>query len=438
LSETKVGPDPVSGSLKKAPWQEMILSSRYESGLLFFVYLFVFNLSFSEAIKEISLTVSILMALPWILLKADRIYWRRFFRMTWPIWGFVVISLLSALNSINLFQAMRGFWGDLMTALGLLVFWSVVSVSREPLLIVRRIILSLFGGLLAGGVVGVLTLLIQKTDNLGIMNLGDKNSTAQFLSFSLIIMVVCCFDRTRLRLPNVFFYIGIPVIIFLLLLCHSRAFLISLPTAVLIMFYLHGPKKVFFKGSAIVALVFSSLLLVPFVRKEVATALAPSHDGSFISRYETWKGAILMWKTHPFLGIGPDNFQMKNIHEIYHLPVYASHGHNFFFNLLGEYGTLGVVFMILWLVLWGRDVFAQEKRKGDPLFGKVLFLGILINLLMAGIAHPIWGASGSLLLMLATTLPLSSWKEEAESRDTLKTASRDKSGIVLQNTIGLI
>ena len=401
---------------------QLVLSSRYESVLLFFLYLFVFNLSFSEALKEISLSVSVLMVFPWIIQKADRSFWRPFFRMTWPIWIFLGGSLLSALNSINLFQAMRGFWGDLMTCCGLLLFWSVVSYGAEPMRVIRRVLLSLFGGLLAGGSVGVLTLLIQKTDNLGIMNLGDKNSTAQFLSFSLILMVVCLFERMRLRLSNAFFYAGFPLMILFILLCHSRAFLISLPTAILIMFYLHGPKKVFFKSLGIIGVLFFALSLVPLIRKEITTALAPSHDGSFVSRYETWKGAILMWKTHPILGIGPDNFQMKNIHEIYHLPVYASHGHNFFFNLLGEYGTLGVVSMILWLFFWGLYAFAQKRSHLDIVFGKVLFVGILINLLMAGIAHPIWGGSGSLLLMLAMTLSLAPWKERLEYREPLQTA----------------
>ena len=410
----------------------MVLSSRYESVLLFFLYLLIFNLSFSEAIKEISLGISVLMVIPWAILKSDHSYWRRFFRMTWPLWCFLSVSLLSALNSINLFQAMRGFWGDLMTLCGLLFFWSILSYGENPLEIVRRSLFSLFGGVLSGGAVGIATLVIKNQGNLGIMNLGDKNSTAQFLSFSLILMIVCFFERIRLRLPNALFYIGFPLMILFILLCHSRAFLISLPTVALIMFYLQGPKKVFFKASGIVGVIFFVLLLVPFIRNEIATALAPGHDGSFISRYLTWQGVIRMWKAHPLLGIGPDNFQMKNIHQIYNLPEYASHGHNFFFNLLGEYGTLGVVFMILWLFLWGFYAFSRERRHLDPVFGKLLFVGVLINLLMAGIAHPIWGGSGSLLLMLIMALSLAPWSERiAGSREPLQAPYPGNPDIVL-------
>ena len=398
----------------------------------------MFNLSFSEAIKEIALSVSVVMVIPWIMKKADRSFWRQLFRRSWPLWIFLAVSLLSALNSINLFQAMRGFWGDLMTLSGLLLFWSVATYGREPLNIVRWMILSLFGGLLFGGILGTLTLLIQKKDNLGIMNLGDKNSTAQFLSFSLILMVVCLFQRDKLRLPKAFFLLGFPLMILFVLLCHSRAFLISLPTAIVSMFYLRGPKIAFFKALSTVGAVFIALLLVPFIRKEVETALAPGHDGSFISRYETWKGAILMWKTHPFLGIGPDNFQMKNIHEIYHLPPYASHGHNFFVNLLGEYGTLGVVSMFLWLVLWGFYAVGQKGSHLDPVYGKVLFVGVLLNLLMAGIAHPIWGGSGSLLLMLLMTLSLSPWNERTSNHEPLPAAGSESADIVLKNRNGTL
>jgi len=392
----------------------MVLSSRYESVLLFFLYLLIFNLSFSEAIKEISLSVSVLMVIPWVIMKSERSYWPRFFRMTWPLWCFLSVSLLSALNSINLFQAMRGFWGDLMSVSGLLLFWSILSYGSSPFQIVRRGIFFLFGGILAGGVVGVATLVLRHGGNLGIMNLGDKNSTAQFLSFSLIILVACFFERTRLKLPVSLFYAGFPIIIILIILCHSRAFLISLPVAVLVMGYLHGPLRSFLKAVAVTASTFLVLLLVPFIRSEITTALAPGHDGSFISRYLTWQGVIRMWKAHPFLGIGPDNFQMKNIHQIYNLPDYASHGHNFFFNLLGEYGTLGVISMVLWLVLWGINAFRQERVIASPVFGKILFVGVLVNLLMAGIAHPIWGSSGSLLLMMAMSLSLSSWQERGE------------------------
>jgi O-antigen ligase len=396
------------------PFSQLILSSRYESVLLFFLYLLVFNLSFSEAIKEISLGVSVLMVIPWAILKSDRSYWRRFFRMTWPLWCFLSVSLLSALNSINLFQAMRGFWGDLMSIFGLLLFWSVLSFGKNPLQIASRSILAIFSGVIAGGVVGVTLLAMKKIDFLGIMNLGDKNSTAQFLSFFMILLIVCFFERARLKLSPAVFILGFPLLILFILLCHSRAFLISLPVAAFAIFYLQGSQKVFFKGLGAVFAVIMLLLAIPIVRGEILTALAPGHDGSFISRYDAWKGAILMWKTHPLLGIGPDNFQMKNIHRIYHLPDFASHGHNFFFNLLGEYGTLGVVFMILWLFLWGFYAFSQERRHLDPVFGKVLFVGVLINLLMAGMAHPIWGGSGSLLLMLIMSLSLSSWQERGE------------------------
>jgi len=393
------------------PFSQLILSSRYESVLLFFLYLLVFNLSFSEAIKEISLGVSFLMVIPWVMLKSDRSYWRLFFRMTWPLWCFLGVSLLSALNSINLFQAMRGFWGDLMTLCGLFLFWGVLSFGENPLQIIRRVALAIFSGVIAGGVVGVTLLAMKKIDFLGIMNLGDKNSTAQFLSFFMILLIICFFERARLKLSPAVFILGFPLLILFILLCHSRAFLISLPVAAFAIFYLQGSQKVFFKGLGVVFAVIMLLLAIPIVRGEIVTALAPSHDGSFVSRYLTWKGAILMWKTHPILGIGPDNFQMKNIHEMYHLPEYASHGHNFFFNLLGAYGILGVVSMILWLFLWGFHAFSQERRHLDPVFGKVLFVGVLINLLMAGIADPIWGGSGSLLLMLIMALSLAPWQE---------------------------
>ena len=360
---------------------------------------FVFNMPFSEALKEIFLVLSFLLI---VIHLRDRAYEPapRILILGLPVFIFALSSLLSALHSINTHQALRGFWGDLETLMSWVVFAGAFLLFPDRTRTLRISLVALAAGLAAGAAVGLYKMVALGDPNMEMMNLGDKNSSAQFISTAFLLFLGAWTLPKLSGLTGRFF---LPVLLLLsgsLILCHSRAFLISLPVASAALLLLGRHWKIL--GGTLAAMAAGAALLYslsPHLRWEMASVIAPARDGSFTSRYETWAGALRIFHGHPLLGVGPDTFQMANIHKIYHLPDYASHGHNIFFNLLGEYGLLGVLSFALILFLWSGRVLRDKDPSETGRLLKGLTVGFLLNLLLAGLAHPMWGGSFSLLFM---------------------------------------
>jgi len=367
--------------------------------------LFVFNLPFSEALKEIFLVLSFSLVLLrfWV---APRPAAARILVLGLPVLLFTAVSLLSALNSINRFQSLRGFWGDFETYMAWVTFSGAFFLASDRMKTLRTALWALMLGIAAGGAVGVFQMLFRGAPVLGMMNLGDKNSTAQFLSAAFLLLMAVGLIRERAGVSRSFLGSSLVLVAALLVLCHSRSFLISVPAASFALLVLARQWKVLGVTAALMGLAGAGLWFNPGLRWEMSTVIHPTRDGSFVSRYLTWQGALRMFHSHPALGIGPDTFKMANIHKIYNLPDYASHGHNIFFNLLGEYGLAGVLSFFLILALWLARVLRERSRGPSVPFVKGLTVAFVLNLFLAGLAHPMWGGSFSLIFMMVMALVL--------------------------------
>ncbi len=403
LFSTNPSPPPLEDLRNKIhfPFSSSVLAqSRVERIVFLCAWLCVFNFSFSEAVKEISLTVGFVFSLVLVGHHGWKAYLARIVPWTWPFALFVSLSFASGIHSINTFEGLRGAWGDFETLMGLVLFSSAIGLSDRKGEVFRGLFVALLGGLLAGGCLSLWEMGHYHKENLGIMNLGDKNSSAQFLSYVSILVFFFQANKSRLSLPYAAFPISYALIAVLLYFCHSRTFILTIPFFLLLMILILKWWKTLIAWMAALFVLLGLSLVNPFFKWEITSILRPTADGSFESRYPTWEGAIRMWKAHPLLGIGPDNFHMPNIHKIYNLPEYASHGHNIFFNLLGEYGSLGVLSFSLWVAVWGILTVRSVRKKELPLISLALYIGLMADLVTSGIAHPMWGGTGSLAIML--------------------------------------
>ncbi len=368
-------------------------------------FVFVFDLPFSEALKEIALVLSFLLII--LRLAEDAFSGAgRIVVLGFPVLLFSVSSLMSALHSVNRFQALRGFWGDLENLMAWVVFSGAFLLFFDRARTLRILFVALAGGILAGGLVGIYKMLVLADPNMEMMNLGHKNSSAQFLSMAFLLFLGSGVLGRDGGLP---WKAVLPLLVMtggFLVLCHSRSFLISVPLASIVLLAVARKWKALAGVGAAMALAGTLLALSPHLRWEMTTVIRPTQDGSFTSRYATWQGAMRIYRDHPFLGVGPDTFQMANIHRLYHLPDYASHGHNIFFNILGEYGLLGVISFSLILVLWVARVLREKDPSATARFMKGMTVAFLLNLFLAGLAHPMWGGSSSLIFMAIMALVL--------------------------------
>ncbi len=366
---------------------------------------FVFNLPFSEAVKEISLVLAFLLILVRLLVVGFSSL-GRIFVLGFPVILFSFVSFISAIHSTHVFQAMRGFWGDFEAVMAWVVFSGAFLLFQDRMRTLRLLVKALAAGILAGGLVGLYKMGVLGTQNMEMLNLGDKNSTAQFLSMAFLFFLgVGVFGReTGLSwkwITPLLFMTGV-----FLVLCHSRTFLMSLPLASMVLLLIARRWKAFALMAGSLVLAGSAMSISSHLRWEMGTLIRPTRDGSFQSRYDTWKGALRMFHDRPLLGIGPDTFQLNDVHKIYHLQDYASHGHNIFFNILGEYGLLGVLSFASIIVLWIWRVLSDHDSSAFGHAEKGMTAAFLVNLLLAGVTHPMWGGSGSLIFMMTMALIL--------------------------------
>lgn len=369
---------------------------------IFYIFFaaFLLNLPLSEALKETALSISFFIIL-YRLTNNGFDAAKKIVFIGIPLFLFTGISFLSAIHSINRDQALHGFWGDFEALMGWFVFSGAFLLLPNKIKTLRIILISLVVGIFVSGAIGTYEMIgNQSYPHLRLMNIGGKNYSAQFLSMTFLFILGLHGIKNEIRIPQWFLFFSLTMLAILLVLCHSRTFLVALPVGSLLMLVFSKKWKSAFNLSMILVGCAVVFLFSPHLRWEMRTVFHPTQDGSFMDRRQAWMGVIRILKDHPFLGIGPDTFRMANIHKIYHLPGYASHAHSLYFNLLGEYGFLGLISFFLILIYWiYRVFFVRHRMEGQNILSGMT-IGFMANYLIAGIAHPMWGGSGSLMFVL--------------------------------------
>jgi O-antigen ligase len=155
------------------------------------------------------------------------------------------------------------------------------------------------------------------------------------------------------RQPFVLVLMGLLPVVLALLLTQSRgALLLGVPAALVVMCILAGGKWRWAGVGllALIALAFGVLLSGVALPLLDGTRFANALDlqrGTGFFRINLWQSALAMWRDHPLLGVGPDNF-LYAYRSFYILPAAwqepnLSHPHNFFFDFLARLGVLGVI-----------------------------------------------------------------------------------------------
>jgi O-antigen ligase len=144
----------------------------------------------------------------------------------------------------------------------------------------------------------------------------------------------------------------IPVGLALLLTQSRGALLLGVPAALIVMCILAGGKWRWAGIGllALMALAFVVLLSGVALPLLEGTRFANALDlqrGTGFFRINLWQSALSMWRDHPLLGVGPDNF-LYAYRSFYILPAAwqepnLSHPHNVFFDFLARLGLLGVI-----------------------------------------------------------------------------------------------
>ncbi len=116
-----------------------------------------------------------------------------------------------------------------------------------------------------------------------------------------------------------------------------------------------------------------------------ATVMVNDDNFAVVERMAHWQVAWRMWQAHPFLGVGPGNFN-EAYSEFFlgRWSISQGHAHNYYLHILAEAGPIG---LLLYLVLYGA-MFGQAlrvmRRYPGTLWSRLALGGCGIMLAVAG------------------------------------------------------
>jgi O-antigen ligase len=142
----------------------------------------------------------------------------------------------------------------------------------------------------------------------------------------------------------------LPVTLALALSFSRGALLLGMPAALLVMGWRagSGPRAARrWRWAALVVIVIGLLLLIPLLRVPRFASLLDLEQGSTFFRLELWRSSLTMIREHPWLGVGPGNFQAA-YRTRYILPsAWAEpnleHPHSIYLDHWTRLGLLGLI-----------------------------------------------------------------------------------------------
>jgi O-antigen ligase len=139
-----------------------------------------------------------------------------------------------------------------------------------------------------------------------------------------------------------------------------------------------------------ITLILSSLFMIDSQLKEraisIITSVYTENSGksSTGTRFELWKGSILIAKSNPLFGVGTGNFERKIdtlVHEKkINEPLVGMHAHNIYFQALATRGVVGLMItlaMFTGMIIWG----AEETRKSGNIGGHIIILSTVFTII---------------------------------------------------------
>jgi O-antigen ligase len=260
---------------------------------------------------------------------------------------------------------------------------------------------------------------------------GSPNNDALYLSraFPLLLAVTLFggWKRTqgqvkrslgKLILSRQFLYgVGLLLVSAAIFLSASRgALLLGIPAAIIAVCLMGNGRWRYLGGAMFGLLLVGLIVLLSGIAAPLlaGTRFANALDltqGTGFFRINLWQSALMMFRDHPFLGVGPDNF-LYAYRGFYILPAAwqepnLSHPHNIVLDFATRLGSLGLIVglgLVISLLRIGWRVLATTRRTAlFPL--AVGLLGLLVDMVAHGMVdHSLFLVDLAYVFMLACGL----------------------------------
>ena len=303
--------------------------------------------------------------------------------------GFAIVALQSLSVAQDLPTGMNRFAYMLKWMLAVLIMAQFADNRRD----FRRFVMVAVTGMLMSNFLPLVISPPSKYSSLSVMwsqgvvryegFVFEPNTFAMFQIYLIPLLMFLFAVYRRPLIARPIFGAAIIASVIVLVLSFSRGGFVALVCALLLLILLeYRNKKVFAVGLIMIA---ATAVYSPAVYWErIQSILNPSlqvQDFSVFTRFETMKVALRLGLTHPWLGVGIDNFIYQSAYYIpYKLVV-----HDTPLQIFAELGLIGFGFFA---AIVGYNLLILKRlmtRRGDPeanQIGKMLFIqqiAILVN-----------------------------------------------------------
>lgn len=134
-------------------------------------------------------------------------------------------------------------------------------------------------------------------------------------------------------------------------------------------------------GVAVLATTAWAALAFPNMALDRVFGGADAYNGGLGSRAALWHTALVLWRPHPILGIGPGNYELL-VGSI--LPGVRTHPNGYFFQVLAEQGVFGLALFLV-LILTIGSVLARYLPSRQAAAGLGVLVAMMFHQLIDGL-----------------------------------------------------
>ena len=387
--------------------QESILY--YAETLSFLSFLFmVFFLPLFETWKNVGFGFALFFFLVRTCISRD--FRIKLYPAGWGNLAFLGAVCLSAFFAINKFQGLRGVW-DVFRYFA--VYLLVVNTFKSKKQI-RLCIVVLLLSVTIGSLWGLTEYYLGIKEFLEINSLGHKNHTATYLAIILSLCGGLFVADFRLGIYKFFLAVVMVIIGSALLLTQARSAWIALAIVYCIfLFLMKSRRATVILGVYVLFLALIGLSIQPVRARLVTLVHSPFENEALILRARSWRNTFQLVNDHPFLGVGPRNFNFID-HEKYNL-VGLDHAHSLYVNGLAELGVLGLSALLGWLAsCWVTLKKIRKHSLSNDQYGYWLAaLGALLIIMVSGIVTTTLHTEGAIAFSIVLGISVAAVMQES-------------------------
>jgi probable O-glycosylation ligase (exosortase A-associated) len=211
------------------------------------------------------------------------------------------------------------------------------------------------------------------------------------LALTLILSLALCFlFYERKRMLKILLFVMISIFIFGIFMTQSRGGILAF--FITILFIVFNSR---YKIYGLLLVILTTVILyfaLPYAFERLKSIENYQEEASARSRIDAWKASLKMVSDHPLTGVGAGNFTVA--YGLFYRPENALHqyawfaAHSIYFEILGELGLPGIMFLflVLFFNFWDNFMsFTMIKMKRElevfqkiPVYLSAVFVSFMV------------------------------------------------------------